>query len=35
MKPVIYAMRKGLNEPAFFAHYEYLVNRLDSYRKKT
>jgi hypothetical protein len=35
MKPVIYAMREGLKEPAFFAHYEYLVNRLDSYRKKT
>jgi hypothetical protein len=35
MKPVIYAMRQGLNEPAFFAHYEYYVNRLDSYRKKT
>ena len=34
MKPVIYAMRDGLKEPAFFAHYEYLVNRLDSYRKK-
>ena len=23
MKPVIYAMREGLKEPAFFAHYEY------------
>ena len=34
MKPVIYAMREGLKEPAFFSHYEYLVNRLDSYRKK-
>jgi hypothetical protein len=35
MKPVIYAMRKGLNEPYFFSHYEYLVNRLSSYRKKS
>lgn len=34
MKPVIYAMREGLKEPAFFAHYEYLVNRLETYRKK-
>ena len=34
MQPVIYAIRKGLNEPAFFAHYEYLVRRLDLYRKK-
>jgi hypothetical protein len=35
MKPVLYAMREGLKEPFFFSHYEYLVNRLDSYRKKT
>ena len=35
MKPVIYAMREGLKEPAFFSHYEYLVNQLDEYRKKT
>jgi hypothetical protein len=34
MQPVIYAMRKGLNEPAFFAHFEYLIKRLDTYRKK-
>lgn len=34
MKPVLYAMREGLKEPFFFSHYEYLVNRLDSYRKK-
>ena len=33
MKPVLYAMREGLKEPFFFSHYEYLVNRLDSYRK--
>jgi hypothetical protein len=34
MKPVIYAMREGLKEPFFFSHYEYLVDRLDSYRGK-
>lgn len=34
MKPVIYAMRKGLNQPFFFSHYEYLVNTLKTYRKK-
>jgi hypothetical protein len=33
MKPVLYAMREGLNEPFFFSHYEYLVNRLNSYRE--
>ena len=35
MKPVIYAMREGLKEPAFFRHFEYLVNSLDEYRKRT
>jgi hypothetical protein len=35
MKPVIYAMRKGLNEPFFFSHYEYLVDKLDNYREKS
>jgi hypothetical protein len=35
MQPVIYAMREGLKEPAFFPHYEYLVKRLESHRKKT
>ena len=35
MKPVIYAMREGLKEPFFFSHFEYLVNRLNSYRKTT
>jgi hypothetical protein len=34
MKPVIYGMREGLNEPAFFAHYEYLVMSLEAYRNK-
>jgi hypothetical protein len=33
MQPVIYAMRKGLNEPFFFSHFEYLCNRLSAYRK--
>ena len=32
MKPVLYAMREGLNEPFFFSHYEYLINRLNAYR---
>jgi hypothetical protein len=32
MKPVLYAMREGLKEPFFFSHYEYLINRLNSYR---
>jgi hypothetical protein len=35
MRPVISAMREGLNEPSFFAHYEYLAERLDSCRKRT
>ena len=34
MQPVIQAMRKGLNEPAFFAHFENLINRLNAYRNK-
>jgi len=34
MQPVIVAMRKGLNQPYFFSHYEYLVNSLKAYRKK-
>jgi len=34
MQPVIQAMRKGLDEPAFFAHFENLINRLDAYRNK-
>ena len=33
MKPVLYAMREGLKEPFFFSHYEYLVKRLETYRK--
>jgi hypothetical protein len=32
--PVIQAMRKGLNEPSFFAHFENLINRLNAHRKK-
>jgi len=35
MQPVLYAMRKGLNEPFFFSHFEYLIKRLDTYRKKS
>jgi hypothetical protein len=34
MQPVIIGMRKGLNQPYFFSHYEYLVNSLKDYRKK-
>ena len=33
MEPVINAMRKGLDEPFFFSHFEHLVNRLRSYRE--
>jgi hypothetical protein len=35
MQPVIYAMRKALDEPFFFSHFEYLVKRLSSHRKKS
>jgi hypothetical protein len=35
MQPVIYAMRKGLNEPFFFSHFEYLIKKLSSYREKS
>jgi hypothetical protein len=35
MQPVIYEMRKGLNEPFFFSHYEYLNKKLNAYRKKS
>jgi hypothetical protein len=35
MQPLIYAMRKGLNEPFFFSHFEYLIKRLSEYRKKS
>lgn len=34
MRPIIYAMRKGLNQPFFFSHFESLVNRLSVYRRK-
>jgi hypothetical protein len=33
MKPVLYAMREGLKEPFFFSHYEYLIERLNSFRE--
>jgi hypothetical protein len=35
MKPVLYAMREGLKEPFFFSHYEYLISRLNAYRKSS
>jgi hypothetical protein len=34
MEPVIQAMRQGLNEPAFFAHFENLINKLNAFREK-
>jgi hypothetical protein len=34
MQPLIHAMRKGLNEPFFFSHFEYLINRLSAYRQR-
>jgi hypothetical protein len=34
MQPVIYAMRKNVNEPFFFSHFESLIKRLSAYRKK-
>jgi hypothetical protein len=34
IEPVIQSMRKGLNEPSFFAHFENLMNKLDAHRKK-
>jgi hypothetical protein len=35
LEPLVYAMRKGLNEPFFFSHFEYLVKSLSAYRKKS
>jgi hypothetical protein len=35
MRPLIYAMREGLNEPFFFSHFEYLITRLNAHRKKS
>jgi hypothetical protein len=35
IKPVISAMRKGLNEPTFFAHFENLTIKLYAHRKKS
>lgn len=33
MEPVIHAMRIGLNEPAFFGHFENLITKLKMHRK--
>jgi hypothetical protein len=33
MEPLIYEMRKGMNEPFFFSHYEYLITKLNEHRK--
>jgi len=35
VQPVLYAMRKGLNEPFFFSHFEFLIKELSTYRKKS
>lgn len=35
MQPVIYAMRKAINEPFFFSHFEYLIQKLSAHRKKS
>jgi hypothetical protein len=32
IEPVIHAMRKGLNEPTFFGHFENLIHQLDNHR---
>ncbi|WXG39980.1 MAG: hypothetical protein WED07_04020 [Candidatus Freyarchaeum deiterrae] len=32
---LIYGMRESLKEPFFFSHFEYLHNRLITYRKRT
>jgi hypothetical protein len=33
MKPVIYGMRVRIKQPFLFSHFEYLVNRLNTYRQ--
>ena len=35
VQPALYAMRKGLNEPFFFSHFEYLIKELSAYRKRS
>ena len=34
IQPVIQKMRKALNEPFFFSHFEYLYKRLTEYRRE-
>jgi len=34
VQPIIQGMRKSLNQPFFFSHFEYLYNRLNEYRLK-
>ena len=34
IQPMIQGMRKALNEPFFFSHFEYLYNRLSAYRRE-
>ena len=33
METVIHWMREGMKEPFFFSHYEYLITKLNEYRK--
>jgi hypothetical protein len=33
METVIQWMREGMKEPFFFSHYEYLITKLNEYRK--
>ena len=35
LEPLVYAMRKGLNEPFFFSHFEHLIKSLSAYRKES
>jgi hypothetical protein len=34
IEPVIFAMRKGLNEPSFFAHFENMMKKLNAHRQQ-
>jgi hypothetical protein len=34
IQTVINGMRKGLNQPSFFSHFDYLYKRLNTYRKE-
>jgi len=34
MQPVVYALREFVHQPFFLSHFEYLVKRLNIYRKE-